>query len=152
MYYLDGTMGRRRRALARDKVVGTAHDLSDYVEAQGTRAADHLKGVLATGRWDRTSATEPQSDAQLQGRIRARLGRLVSHPKSVEVEVRNGTVLLGGHVLASEVDGLLSQLRDMTGVKGVQNKLMPHDSAEGIPELQGRQDPPGKEQAGQPAW
>jgi osmotically-inducible protein OsmY len=123
MYYLDSTMGRRRRALVRDKVVGVSHDAADFVEAKGKRMVDRAKGVLATGRLDGVSSSDPQSDAQLRERVRSRMGHLVSHPHAIEVSVEDGVVRLSGQVLAKELDGLLSQLTDMQGVRKVHNAL-----------------------------
>ena len=112
MYYLDSTMGRRRRALARDKIVG-----ADFLEGAGKQVADRAKGVMATGSLDRVSSSQPQSDAQLRERVRARMGHLVSHPRAIDVSVEEGVVRLSGQVLVKELDGLLSQLTDMPGVR-----------------------------------
>lgn len=137
MYYLDARSGGRRRALARDKLVAAGHDAGAFAQAKGKRAADKARGVLATGRLDRRSTSEPESDEQLQGRIRSRLGRLLSHPKAVHVEVEGSRVALSGHLLASEVDAVLAEIRAMPGVKHIQNKLDVHENAQGVPELQG---------------
>jgi hydrogenase maturation factor HypE len=51
------------------------------------------------------------------------MGHLVSHPRAIEVSVDQGVVRLGGQVLAKELDGLLSQLTDMPGVRKVHNAL-----------------------------
>jgi hypothetical protein len=123
MYYLDSTLGSRRRALARDRIIGVAHDAADLAEAKGKRMADRVKGVMATGSLDRTSSTEPQSDAQLGERVRARMGHLVSHPRAIDVTVEGGIVRLSGQVLAKELDGLLSQISEMKGVRKVHNAL-----------------------------
>jgi hypothetical protein len=146
MYYLDAQGGGRRRALVRDKLVHAGHELEDYAEAKGKRAVDKARGVLATGRFDRQTSAEPAADAQLHDRIRARLGRLVSHPRAVEVEVQDGSVRLSGHALVRESDPLLSQVREMPGVREVRNALQLHERAEGVAELQGRSEPPGREQ------
>ncbi|CAN7736695.1 BON domain-containing protein [Variovorax paradoxus] len=144
MYYLDHQSGRRRRALARDKVVAAGHEVADMAEGTSKRAADHLKGYMATGRFDRTGGGEPETDSQLHERIRARLGRVVSHPKSIEVEVDRGRVHLRGHILTRELDDLLYELKQMRGVQAVTNELSCHDTAEGISELQGRTEPAGR--------
>lgn len=149
MYYLDAQGGGRRRALVRDKLVAARHDAADFAEAKGKRAVDHLQGYAATRRADRLSRHEPESDQQLHDRIRSRLGRLVSHPRSVDVEVHGGEVCLRGHIFTREQDELLRQVRSISGVDTVRSELMCHDTAEGIPELQGRTEPPGREQGQQ---
>jgi osmotically-inducible protein OsmY len=136
MYYLDSTMGRRRRALARDKIIGVAHDAADLAQAQGRRMADRARGAMATGSLDRTSSTEPQSDAQLRERVRARMGHLVSHPRAIDVTVEGGIVRLSGQVLAKELDGLLSQISEMKGVRKVHNALASLTDPSGFGEVQ----------------
>lgn len=136
MYYLDSTMGRRRRALARDKVIGVAHDAADLVEARGKRMVDRAKGVMAAGNLDRTSSTEPQTDAQLRERVRSRMGHLVSHPRAIDVTVEDGIVRLSGQVLAKELDGLLSQISEMKGVRKVHNALASLNDPSGFGEVQ----------------
>jgi osmotically-inducible protein OsmY len=123
MYFLDSTMGRRRRALARDKIVRVSQDAEDFAEKAGKHVADRVKGVMATGNLDRVSSTEPVTDAQLRERVLSRMGHLVSHPRAIEVEVNEGIVRLSGQVLAQELDGLLSQLTGMAGVRKVHNAL-----------------------------
>ena len=81
MYYLDPRAGRRRRALARDKVVAVGHEAAWLADAKRKRAIDHLKGWLVTRRFDRHTRKQPESDQQLHERIRSRLGRVVSHPR-----------------------------------------------------------------------
>jgi hyperosmotically inducible periplasmic protein len=152
MYYLDSTMGRRRRALVRNKIVGVSHDATEFVGAKGKRMADRVRGVMATGSLDRTSSSEPQSDAQLRERVRSRLGHLVSHPRAIEVSVEDGVVRLTGQVLTKELDGLLSQLTGMAGLRKVHNALSTLDDPSGFGEVQGTPEPAEMGQSGsQPA-
>jgi hypothetical protein len=146
MYYLDAQSGGRRRALVRDKFVSAGHDLSDFAEAKSKRVIDRVKGMAATRSLHGTTRTEPESDQQLHDRIRARLGRTIGHPRSVQLSVEQGFVQLHGHILRKDVDPLLSELRRMPGVREVSNQLQVHDSSEGIPELQGSTEPPGREE------
>ena len=145
MYWADPASGARRRAMARDKLLGAGHDAADRARATGKRAADHLRGFAATRSLDRVTRSEPQSDSQLHERIRARLGRVVSHPKAINVEVHQGRVSLTGSILTSELEPLLREVQDTAGLKALHNQLTCHPSAEGIPELQGRAEPPGRE-------
>lgn len=138
MYYFDPDSGRRRRALLQDKLAGVSHDAGRALRGRARYAADHAKGVLATGSLDGVSQREPQSDAQLRDRVRSRLGRLVSHPGAIEVQVDGGVVRLSGDVLSKELDGLLTQVRDMAGVAKVVNAMATHDSPETIAGLRGR--------------
>jgi hypothetical protein len=65
----------------------------------------------------------PDDDAQLREDVQARLGAWVSHPRAIEVEVRNGVVRVSGQILATELDGLLMQLTGLRGVHKVHNAL-----------------------------
>lgn len=150
MFFFDTVSGRRRRALVRDKFVGAGHDAAYLVQAKSKRAADHLKGLFVTRHLDRHTRSTPGSDQQLHDRIRARLGRVISHPKSVTVEVNQGRVCLTGHILAKELDPLLNEVKHNVGVTAVDNQLICHDSAQGVPELQGRTEPRGREQRREP--
>jgi hypothetical protein len=146
MYYLDPVGGGRRRALVRDKLVAAGHDAAYLARIKSKRAAGHLKGVVVTHHLDRVTRSEPETDQQLHDRLRARLGRVVSHPRSIHVEVDQGRVCLSGHILTKELDNLLAEIKANVGVKAVENQLTCHDSAEHIPELQGRTEPRGREQ------
>lgn len=142
-YYLDAVSGGRRRALVRDKLVSAGHQLSDLTEFRAKRAVGHVKGFMATGHLDRITHAEPASDQQLHDRIRARLGRVISHAKAVQVEVHDGQVCLRGQILRREVDPLLREIERIAGVTGVRHELEIHEIAEGVPALQGRSVPPG---------
>jgi hypothetical protein len=146
MYFLDASSGRGRRAQVRDRIAATGRDAASLAQGRVRRAAGYLKGFVATGHPDRVTRSEPQSDEQLHDRIRARLGRVISHPRSVHVDVRQGRVFLSGHIFTRELDDLLHEVRHNAGVKAVGHQLVCHDSAEGIAELQGRTEPRGREQ------
>ena len=68
----------------------------------------------------------PPTDAQLRDMVRARLADLVSYPDAIEVDVDpDGRLIhVSGHVLASELDRLLSHLTQVTGVYKVYNALI----------------------------
>lgn len=136
MYYLDPEQGRRRRALISDKYNSATHHTRETLEAQRTRAADHAHGWLARAR--HTFSRAPVTDEQLNGRIRARLGRLVSYPHGIETQVSLGRVTLRGAVLSAEVNTLMSAIWSMRGVTGVDNQLSVHDEPGNVPGLQGK--------------
>lgn len=146
MYYLDPETGRSRRALLRDKLVGASHDAARLARREARHAADQVRGMVATGHLDRVSRSEPHSDAQLRERVRSRLGRLVSHPRAVEVEVNNGVVRLSGDVLSKESDGLLSQVREMAAVRQVVNAMTTHEHPDEITKLHGQRQPGAAEE------
>lgn len=139
MCYLDAADGRRRRAMARDKLVAAGRDAADIARRRARHLRDRARGMVSARSMDGRTKRPPESAEQLRERIRSQLGRLVSHPGAVHVEAeREGHVRLSGHVLASEVEHLLDQVRHMPGVETVQNALAVHESAGNIPELQGQ--------------
>lgn len=74
-------------------------------------------------------------DAQLRERVRSRLGDWVSHPGAITVDVDNGVVRVGGQVLAKELDGLLSRITGVAGVRKVHNALDALDDPSGFGEV-----------------
>lgn len=124
MYYLDPQLGPQRRAALADLVRSGLRRRPQATGPMPTRAvrrAYHLPPRI-----------DPQTDAELRDRIRDRLGRLVSHPRAIEVGVEHGVVRLSGHVLAKERDGLLLQVQDMAGVQKLVNAMTAHESPQGI--------------------
>ncbi|HEY9425561.1 MAG TPA: BON domain-containing protein [Gemmatimonadaceae bacterium] len=77
------------------------------------------------------------SNEAIEARVRSVLARSVSHPSAITVDVRQGLVVLGGQVIAREVDGLLRRVRRVRGVRGVRSRMEAHDWAADVPELQG---------------
>ena len=129
MYYLDPETGRRRRAVALDKAGSATQRAGTLAQAQGRHALDRVKGILATGRAQWAGTAEPLDDRKLHDRVRARLGRLVAHPKAVQVIVVEGRVRLTGDVSAREVDRLVSTVCGIPGVRSVENVLSVHEDA-----------------------
>ena len=78
---------------------------------------------------------------QLIERVRARLGRLVSHPHAIQVGARRGHVTLSGPILEREVEPLLTAVRNVWGVSDVEDRLVAYERAENIPSLQGGVEP-----------
>jgi hypothetical protein len=106
-YIFDPDRGARRRALVRDKAIRGATLTSDAV------------------------------DATLVERVRARVGRVCSHPRAIEVDARDGDVTLRGPIMFDEVDDVMSTAAAVPGVCSVVNALEPYESADGVPSLQG---------------
>ena len=110
MYYFDAALGRSRRATAPDE------------------------GTAGGSRFDRRDSREPQTDAQLRERVRSRLGHWVTHPRAIEVDAQDGVIRVSGQVLAKELDGLLSRLTGVPGVRKVHNALVALDDPSGFGE------------------
>jgi hypothetical protein len=121
VYYFDPSMGRRRRALLRDQWLSFTARSMRAADAAYRDSSNRLQGVLAETRT--AFAGRYHDEESLTARIRSQLGRLVSHPAAVEVNVGEDAVVLSGHVLASEVDRLIEAVRSMPEVPQVESRL-----------------------------
>jgi uncharacterized membrane protein len=121
MYLLDPRGGRRRRAMAADKIRSAGRKTGRFTGKMARDLTNRARGVAARTR-SRFSHREVP-DEVLHDQIRSRLGRVVSHPAAVEVYVRDGEVYLRGPILSDEVDLVLSELCLVQGVRGVSDEL-----------------------------
>jgi uncharacterized protein YwbE len=135
MFFLDPERGRRRRALIQNKLTRSSNISLDGLGATGRDLRHRAEGAAARvrGIWSR----RPVHDTVLVERVRARLGRLVSHPHAIDVEARDGQVILRGPILQSEVKRLIRDIERVHGVRGVVNALEEHKQAGNTPALQG---------------
>ena len=134
-YFLDPERGARRRSLVRDQLVHLGRKLEHGLDAAATDARQRSLGAAAKAR--RRFRHEEAPDAVVEARVRSQLGRVVSHPRAIEVSVLDGKVTLAGAVLASELDRLLATTRKVRGVREVENHLGAHPRPGGVPGLQG---------------
>jgi gas vesicle protein len=113
MFLGDPNGGRRRRALMRDNLVRATRKTRDGLDATARDLTNRASGITAAarGRW----ADDHVDDGRLIARVRAKLGRVCSHPHAVDVDAQDGTVTLRGPVLASEVNDILAVV---AGVRG----------------------------------
>jgi hypothetical protein len=74
--------------------------------------------------------------------VRTAFGRIVSHPGAVHLGVTDGVVRLDGAVLANELAALLAAVRDVEGVRAIDNRLEVRMHAGDVPGLQGAGTPP----------
>jgi len=141
-YFLDPARGARRRARIRDSVVHsavmtrralgcTARDVLH--RTYGTAAS--LRGLVQRGTVD---------DAVLVDRVRAKLGRYVSHAHAIGVSASDGVVTLSGPILTHEADRLVRAVRWIDGVRGVADRLERHEQPANVPALQGGRPPAGQ--------
>src|SRR6266850_235201 len=105
MYFLDPQSGRRRRARTRDQVVHAARVAGEAGKLTARDTAQRAQGVWAEAK--KLFRHDDVSDEALAGRVRAALGRVVSHPHAIEAFVDHGHVDISGPILADEVRALL---------------------------------------------
>jgi uncharacterized membrane protein len=135
MYFLDPHSGRRRRARTKDKLVHAGRVLDRAGRVTARDAQQRVSGLIAGTR--RLFGHEEVPDEVLVGRVRAALGRVVSHPHALEVFVSNGHVAVSGPILAHEARLLLRTIRAVGGVRAVSDELSVHEEAGNISSLQG---------------
>jgi uncharacterized membrane protein len=141
MYFLDPQQGRRRRARTRDKAVHAGKVLNEAGKVTARDTAHRARGMWANTR--KLFDHERVSDEILVGRVRAELGRFVSHAHAIEVVAEGGHVTLSGPILAEEVRPLLRCARRVPGVRAVSDRLTVHEDASHVSALQGGQPAPG---------
>jgi osmotically-inducible protein OsmY len=135
MYMFDPRTGRRRRAITRDKAMKYARRSAERAQALAQQAADRARGVIAEARAD---DEEWVDDRTLVARVRSELGRVVSHPGSLHVDVVDGCVTLRGPIFVWEADAAIAAAENTRGACGVEDQMTRHEQPGNIPGLQGQ--------------
>jgi hypothetical protein len=136
MYLMDPSRGRRRRARLAEAASHVSHR-AHAIAGMTARDVQHRVSGLAARTLDHLVEEGAPSDEVLVERVRARLGRLVSHPGAIDVSASGGTVTLKGEVFEAEVDQLIQGVAAVRGVTAVENRLEPHRDAVRVSALQG---------------
>ena len=142
MFLLDPDRGKRRRALLRDKCVWAARKTGEGFGVTARDLRNRSQGLMSEVQSRFSSARV--DDSVLVDRVRSKLGRVVSHPRAIDVSVQNGRATLSGPILTSEVPKLLAVTSRLNGVNQVINHLESHDEPRDHPALQG-----GRERTGE---
>jgi uncharacterized membrane protein len=135
MYFLDPDSGDRRKAMVRDRLTRMQSKGDEAVETAVNDLRNRLRGVFSNGM--AMVSEDDLPDQAVEARIRARMGLLARHPGDVMLTVQNGRVVLEGNMLQNEVEGFVSGIQRMKGVREVQNNLHVHQDAGDNPRLQG---------------
>ncbi len=137
MYVLDPIAGRRRRALIRDRIVHWTRRAGRAIDAARRDLTNRTRGLAREAR-SRITRRMPETQEALLQRVRERVARTVSHPRSVEVSLEDGVATLSGPILRHEVDPLIAALSAIPGVRRVDNRMEIHEHRADIPGLQGQ--------------
>lgn len=143
MFLLDPDRGKRRRALLRDKVDWCTRKTSEGFKVTARDFNNRARGIASTVQ-SKFRAEEPD-DNVIVDRVRAKLGRVVSHPHAINVTASKGNVTLSGPILEKEVGNLLTCVKRVHGVNEVSNNLEVHQVAGNHPALQGGTEPAGRQ-------
>jgi len=144
MYLFDPSRGKARRTVLRDKAL-SACDKGKHIFEQG--AADlrnRAEGVTAELR-KAVRPEEPVSDEKLIARVRTHLGRVLTHPHSIRVSVKDGSVVLAGNVRPYVMKSIAASVKTVTGVKAVENQLTVQEAAKDTPPVAGWRHAAGSE-------
>src|SRR5688500_10191474 len=126
-FIFDPGAGGRRRALVANKVTRAARLTRDGLDATARDMGNRARGVAAGARGRFRGG--PVRDVTLIERVRARLGRVSSHPRAIDVLAHDGVITLRGPILAREVDALMATAESVPGVRRVIDHLDPHESS-----------------------
>jgi osmotically-inducible protein OsmY len=135
-YLLDPERGKARRTRMRDRTTHRAHDVNDGLHGLSHDISNRGRGMAMAARYRITGRSA--DDAVLHDRVRAELGRLVSHPHAIQVRVDGRSVTLIGDVLADEEKLARHAIKRIPGVQKVDAQWTVHEEAGNVPTLQGK--------------
>ncbi|MEO8537177.1 MAG: hypothetical protein ABI533_06595 [Betaproteobacteria bacterium] len=136
MYSLDPDKGSRRRARSRQRAARMLVRARRALRATVRDMRHRYHGLRFRARHVLDLRTTAE-DLILIERVRARMGRVVSHPHALQVGARAGKITLSGLVLSSEAAPLLAAARAVWGVRSVDDSLVRHATADTVPRLRG---------------
>ncbi|HEX2166337.1 MAG TPA: BON domain-containing protein [Longimicrobiales bacterium] len=120
-YLLDPDRGTRRRALVRDQIVHTGHELEEAVRSNARHARNKARGLAHE---TRAALRETEVDDRvLEERVRSRIGRDASEARDLAVSADQGQVTLSGAVPPDDVQKLVRSTKSVRGVEAVENQL-----------------------------
>jgi osmotically-inducible protein OsmY len=141
VWFLDPDNGARRRNQARDQAMTYARRQTKDAAARASRAADQVKGSVreASPVGGRPAAEERLGDPGLQAKIESEAFREAGVASGqVSVNVEDGIAYLRGELSdRTEIDGLVEAVRNVEGVRDVQNLL--HTPGEAAPTKESEQ-------------
>jgi hypothetical protein len=119
MFLCDRHRGRARRNQLRDQMSSafrsTATVVSKHLEDAGHRA----KGLVFGARGKLLRCETEVPDAQLAGRVRAKLGHLTQEARKVRVDVHRGHIALYGHLKEAGFEKVVAELASIPGVRSI---------------------------------
>jgi hypothetical protein len=142
-YFLDPDRGGYRRAVVRDGLLSEGRRWSRWTR-MAWRDLNHRLRAVPHAFSARFGHTESPDELQLIERVRAKMGRYVSHPGSIQVGALQNTITLSGPILEPEHEALLHAVHSVPDVDAVIDHLVIYDSTDGIPALQGVSPRPGE--------
>jgi gas vesicle protein len=122
MYLFDPKRGKRRRAYVGEKAGHAAREAGREVERNTRDLSNRLRGAAVE-----TSKRLTQNDAPdevLAEKVRSKLGRVLSHPRAIDVSAERGVVDLRGAVPRSERGRAIRTAESVRGVRIVRHDAL----------------------------
>ena len=125
MYLTDPAQGKRRRALAQDKIRSLTHKASGVLNAAVHDASNRLSGLqVQTNRMmGPGNKSKPLDNHVLEARVRSKLGRAMMNAHFIDVAADEGIVTLKGSVDAEDRQQVVKLVQGIPGVIDVRDKL-----------------------------
>jgi osmotically-inducible protein OsmY len=122
-YLFDPENGRRRRAMFADRAAATARSGGRRAARAGAGIGAEAYGVTQQVK-HRQEEPKELDDATLADKVRTQIFRDAEAPKGdVVVNVQDGIVQLRGEVEPELIEVLVTQAREVQGVRDVENLL-----------------------------
>src|SRR3954447_2358327 len=133
LWAFDTRQGRSRRAWLADKSGSLTRETGEFFRRSGKYVAGRMKGTVAETRGyirsrQQRGQMNPADDAKLCARVRSELGRVVQNMGDVDVQARNGYVVIIGEVDGPEISTVANYVIGIRGVRGIDNQLRPRGS------------------------
>ena len=130
-FLFDPDSGRRRRVRGRDKALHALRAGRTGLTRMMRDFANRIRGAWAEA--EARLRLEQVPDEVLLERIRARLGRVLTHPSALFLDLEQGRVVLSGPIFSDEVAAALRTVSATRGVKRVDNCLEVYERAFRVP-------------------
>jgi len=123
--FFDPDNGRRRRALARDRIPALFRRSTERVERAGRAVSAEAEGVKQKVAHAEEAEKPPPDDVTLARKVETEIFRAKDMPKGqINVNAENGVVVLRGEVeKPALIKDLEKRTRKVQGVKEVENLL-----------------------------
>jgi osmotically-inducible protein OsmY len=124
-YFFDPDSGRRRRALARDRIPAFFRRLSERAERAGRTVSAEAEGVKQKAKHLKEEEKPQPDDVTLARKVETEIFRDADVPKGkINVNAENGKIVLRGEVEQPElIKDLEKRTKKVQGVKEVENLL-----------------------------
>lgn len=124
MYLYDPQCGKRRRSVLRDRLLRATRRAGVWLDRAVRDAENRIQGTAAE--FEALFDAHPPSNEKLEGRVRAQLGHVASHPHLVQVRADNGRITLTGHAPLAEMHAIIAAAYGVRGVCSIDNRLDDH--------------------------